>query len=303
MNSARNVLRAALLMCAVALLGGGRPAAAGVVTGRPVVAIHDSELTRALELLPATGATPTGEGTSGYQWWPSSWPYFVMPESIEEALRSDGTAFEVVGDADISSGLLLSTNGEPRCPIVISLAAEAIGEDEIAQLTNYVAAGGTLLVGSSAFTRNTDGTTRGDFALANEMGVHMVGTSLKNWAYSGTFTKTLEDGLVAHIPNGVLTWQMASAAEEVPWGISPEHALAGPYLLWQVRPSDALVVAQGDGYPYLLVKPYGKGRFIYCAAMQPLWGMGGSLRGCMRMASSARPSSRPLRPPERRSPS
>jgi len=38
------------------------------------------------------------------------------------------------------------------------------------QLTNYVAAGGTLLVGSSAFTRNPDGTTRGDFALDHEDG-------------------------------------------------------------------------------------------------------------------------------------
>jgi len=31
----------------------------------PVVAIHDSELTRALETMPATGLTPTGSGTTG----------------------------------------------------------------------------------------------------------------------------------------------------------------------------------------------------------------------------------------------
>ena len=155
---------------------------APVAQPKAVVAIHDSELTRALESLPAVAPTPTGAGYTGFQWWPTNWHYFVMPESVKETLRSDGTLYEVVGDIDISNGRLLASNGQPRCPIVISLAAEAIRDDEIAQLTNYVAAGGTLLVGSSAFTRNTDGTTRGDFALAGQMGLHMLGTNLQNWA-------------------------------------------------------------------------------------------------------------------------
>src|SRR5438270_3230118 len=110
---------------------------------QPMVAIHDSELTRALDGLPAVNAsTPTGVGTSGFEWWPTNWHYFVMPESVKEALRSDGTAFEVLGDADIIAGKLLDTNGQPRYPIFISLASEAIGNEEIAPLTNYVAAGG-----------------------------------------------------------------------------------------------------------------------------------------------------------------
>jgi len=32
----------------------------------PVVAIHDSELTRALETMPATGSTPTGPGQPAF---------------------------------------------------------------------------------------------------------------------------------------------------------------------------------------------------------------------------------------------
>jgi hypothetical protein len=59
---------------------------------QPIVAIHDSELTRALETVPASGGTPTGPGTTGNQWWPTDWHYFVMPEAMKEALRSDGTA-------------------------------------------------------------------------------------------------------------------------------------------------------------------------------------------------------------------
>src|SRR3954470_10726809 len=171
------VLNAANVL-AFALLSAAGPTAVAQPT-QPLVAIHDSELTRALESAPASGATPTGPGTTGNQWWPTDWHYFVMPEAMKEALRSDGTAFTVVGDSNITAGILL-TNGAPKYPIVISLASEAIRNDEIAQFTNYVAAGGFLFVGSSAFTRNTNGTTRGDFAFANELGVHMVNANLGN---------------------------------------------------------------------------------------------------------------------------
>src|SRR5262249_37877427 len=89
---------------------------APVLRGGPVVAIHDSELTRALETMTASNpGTPTGAGTTGNEWWPTNWHYFVMPESLKEALTSDGTPFDVVSDADISAGRLL-TNGLPRYP-------------------------------------------------------------------------------------------------------------------------------------------------------------------------------------------
>ena len=45
--------------------------------------------------------------------------------------------------------------------------------------------------------------------------------------------------------------------------------------LWQVRPGGASVLAQGDAYPYLLMRCYGKGCFIYIAAMEPVIGHGG----------------------------
>src|SRR2546421_1115591 len=126
---------------------------------QPSVAIHDSELTRALESMPAIAPTPMGAGTTGNQWWTTNWHYFVMPEAIKEALRSDGTAFTVIGDSNVTAGALLA-NGSPKFPIVFSLASEAIRDDEIAQFTNYVAAGGFLFVGSSSFTRTTNGTSR-----------------------------------------------------------------------------------------------------------------------------------------------
>ncbi len=39
------------------------------------------------------------------------------------------------------------------------------------------------------------------------------------------------------------------------------------------------MIAAGDNYPYLLVKPFGKGYFIYDAAFQPLLGHGGFAPG------------------------
>jgi hypothetical protein len=65
----------------------------------------------------------------------TNWNYFVMPESVKEALRSDGTPYVVVSDLDIATGALM-VNGTPKYPILISLAAEAIRDEEIAALTN-----------------------------------------------------------------------------------------------------------------------------------------------------------------------
>jgi uncharacterized membrane protein YqaE (UPF0057 family) len=243
-------------------------------SAQPLVAIHDSELTRALESLPATSPTPTGAGTTGFEWWPTDWHYFVMPDSLKESLRSDGTSFTVVGDSNITAGVLL-TNGLPKYPILISLAAEAINDSEISAFTNYVAAGGFLVVGSSSFTRNTNGTTRGDFAFANALGLHSSVAGLSNWIANNTVTKALEHRIVSHLPNGVLTWRMPGSSEETPWGLSPDHPFLAPHDLWRVVNADSTILARGDTSPFLTVKPYGKGYFIYCAAFQPLMGHSG----------------------------
>src|ERR1041385_1700231 len=175
----------------------------GQTTTQPVVAIHDSELTRALESMPAVAPTPTGDGTTGFQWWPTDWHYFVLPESVQEAMRSDGTPFAVIADTNVTAGLLLS-NGTPKFPIIISLGSEAIRDEEIAPLTNYVAAGGFLLVGSSAFTRYPDGSSRGDFAFANELGVHMWVPGLTNWIGNRGLTRQKSHRLVNHLPDVTL---------------------------------------------------------------------------------------------------
>jgi len=251
----------------------------GVLAAEPVVAVHVSELTQALATMTAHSQTPTGTGTTGYEWWTPWWHYFVMEESLKEALRSDGTAFVVVTDADISAGALLNADGTPRYPIVISLASEAIRDDEIEPLRAYVAAGGFLFVGASAFTRNPDGTARGDFALASEMGLHAATAGLDNWSLHSSFAKVGDHRLVAHIPSGTLLWRMPTTADDTSWGISPEHYRPLNHHFWQVRAGDATVVANLGTSPYIATKSYGLGRFIYHAAMQPLIGNGGPAPG------------------------
>ncbi|MBZ5723524.1 MAG: tandem-95 repeat protein [Acidobacteriia bacterium] len=242
----------------------------------PLVAVHVSELTMALETVAAGPATPSGDGTTGYEWWTPWWHYFVMSESVKEALRSDGTPFVVVSDADISAGRLLTTGGAPRYPIVISLASEAIRDDETPALRNYVSAGGFLLAGSAAFTRNPNGTTRGDFALANEMGLHALSSSLQNWQQTATFTKQADHRLVSDIPSGTLSWMMPLTNDDIPLGVSLFHAPEPNHYMWAARNGGATVIANGDGgVPYLATKAYGQGYFIYHAAMQPLIGDGG----------------------------
>ncbi len=244
----------------------------------PVVAIHVSEATQALESITADSPTPTGSGTTGKEWWTPWWPYHVMPESLKEALLSDGTPFVVVNDAQIAAGFLLDGD-KPRFPIVISLSAEAVDDDEIDPLREYVSAGGFLLVGSSAFTRYPDGTSRGDFALTAEMGLRSASSALNNWQVSSTFTKQSEHRLVSHIPSGTLTWRMPLTSEDINWGISPTHIRQSTHHTWQTIAGDATVIAYSDQGPYLTVKRYGDGYFIYHAAMQPLIGHGGGHPG------------------------
>ncbi|HWQ90291.1 MAG TPA: Ig-like domain-containing protein, partial [Clostridia bacterium] len=216
----------------------------------------------------------SGPGTTGRQWWTTNWSYFFLPDSLKEAFRADGTTFTVVADADIASNALLS-NGVPRFPIVISLASEAIADEQIAAFTNYVAAGGFLLVGSSSFTRHTNGLSRGNFAFAAELGLNMVIPGLTNWAPVSNFVKQVEHRIVSHYPAGSLLNRMPIAAEEINWGVSPSHNFQNSHLAWQVQTTDATVLALANGSPYVAVKPFGKGFFIYHAGFQPLVGHGG----------------------------
>jgi hypothetical protein len=225
------------------------------------VAIHDSGWTK------LNGLSST------------NWNYFVMPESVKEALRSDGTPYVVVSDLDVANGFLLTTNGTPKYPILISLASEVNRDDEIGPLTNYVAAGGFLFVGSSSFTRYTDGSTRTDYAIGAQMGIHC--TPAYGWSNNTTFSRQSDHRVVSDIPTGPLKWRMPTSAEEISWGTCMDgHGHDGPHQIWPVATSSTNVLATAtNGLPYLAVKAYGNGHFVYHAGLRPLIGHGGHAPG------------------------
>jgi hypothetical protein len=215
----------------------------------------------------------------------TNWNYFVLPESVKEALRSDGTPWTVLSDLDIANGLLLTTNGTPKYPILIALACESIRDDEIAPLTNYVAAGGFILAGSSSFTRTTNAASRANFALAAQMGLS-CSPSATNWYENTYLLKLTNHTLVNDLPDGSLVWRMPTFADEISWGSCLDnHNYNAPHPVWQATPTTATVLARGDyanpnpSSPYITANQYGSGYLIYDAAMSPLLGHGGFAPG------------------------
>jgi hypothetical protein len=242
-------------------------AAIKIYPPRPVglaVAILDSGWTRATRL----SAT--------------NWDYFTLPEAVKEALRSDGTPYAVFTDLDIMNGALLGTNGLPNYPILISLANEVVRDEEIGPLTNFLAAGGFILGGSSAFTRGTNGAYRTNFALASQMGLNCT-PSPANWYYDTYVLKMTNHMLVDHLSSASLIWRLPAYSDEMNWGTCAQSFnFAAPHPIWQSTPTTAIILARGDycspscPRPYLTVNRYGAGWYIYDAAMQPLISHGGN---------------------------
>jgi len=232
----------------------------------PVVAVHVSENTESIwpTLLPAHPHT--------------DWAYFAIYESLEEALKSDGTPFVEVNDSLIESGGLLS-GGEPKYPILISLAAECISDLAASQILQYVSSGGFAYVGSSAWTRYGNGTARSNFALSAEMGVKCVAAPPNNW---NTLTYIYRNGtnqLVDILPMGV---------NISPWNLPLSNSTSlqntgggNAHYFWQAyntvaNPAEILITipSSPSSYVMLATKNYSSGRFIYHSELVPLVGYG-----------------------------
>ena len=208
------------------------------------------------------------------------WNYFVEPDSVKEMLNSDGTSYAVVKDADIAAGSLL-VNGKPKYPILISLGSEAINDNEIAPLTNYVAAGGVLFVGSSAFTRYPDGTYRTDFAIAAEMGVTSTSRPPVAWntnAHVNKIAGTMADHpITTDIPwtgLNAMNWAMPETDDDISWGTDPNHTRILAYEFWLFDHTTSTLLLGTDEANLMTVQQYGNGYIIYFGMFQPLIGNG-----------------------------
>jgi peptidoglycan/xylan/chitin deacetylase (PgdA/CDA1 family) len=188
----------------------------------PTVAIHVSENTQA-------------------SWRYTTWKSFHAHQFLREALKSDGTPFVELTDADIAAGRLREASGAIRYPILFSLGAEAISDMEASQLRAYVQEGGHIYVGGSAWSRYEDGRPRLDSlrrptsALAAEMGLSGGG-----WTRLSHINKQVNDAMVDHLPPGTSEWQMPPVYSYLD--------IWTPHWVWTARPSatsSATVVLQG----------------------------------------------------------
>ena len=110
------------------------------------VAIHRSETTEA-----AWGSL----GGPHDAWQPWHVYGFLM-----EQLRSDGTPFDVVSDAEIDAGNLMD-GGTPKYAILFSLANDCMSDATAAQIRTFVGAGGHAFIGSTTMTRDETCVLRG----------------------------------------------------------------------------------------------------------------------------------------------
>ena len=225
----------------------------------PVVAIHVSENTQS-------------------HWTNGNWTYWAVYKSLEGALTSDGTPFAEVNDSTIEAGGLLSS-GLPKYPILISLAAECISDAGASQILQYVSAGGFAYVGSSAWTRYSNGTARSNFALSAQMGVTCVAAPPNNYNLFSYIYVNATDQLNDILPINV---------NISPWNL-PQNSNtsvmytggSGPHYFWQTyntasSPADILIRIPSSPYPYIMLatKAYSTGRFIYQSELTPLMGFG-----------------------------
>lgn len=160
---------------------------------------------------------------------------------LEETFRSAGIPTKAVTDADIASGALLvncSSTCVPKYPILFSLATEAISDIEAGKIRDYVAAGGTVYAGSSAWTRYENGALRpnSDFAIS-ELGLESVGriyiSHTDRVVPSGTTDRMLDHlaGAGPHQNGTEIPWygsgywdELKLDLESIVWGAVPSAA-------------------------------------------------------------------------------
>jgi len=232
------------------------------------VAVHVSEYTK------ANGLSLNRTSDSTYPWH-----YFQVYTLLEEALISDGTPFIELSDLDIEGGALLTSKGNPRYPIIISLASECISDNEAAAIRTYINKGGFVYIGSSAWTRFPDGSFRPDFALNTEMGISSVNSAIQNWINIGDvgarIQRVANHRLVDHlVPDVFLHWAMPESYFDTYKFFADGSAPSHPAWSAFCTTATPLAIIEGINSPLIATKNYGNGWCIYHAELSPLAGWG-----------------------------
>ena len=158
----------------------------------------------------------------------NDWKYWHIYGFLMEALRSDGTPYVILSDADIEAGALL-TNSQPKYPILISLATDCISDATANQIKSFVQAGGHAYAGSTAWTRDENCQLRGAGALAGKYDWHDVVVTADNY-FGGAFlpVNTIDDN-----PDNIWLNQIDDTLPTSIWYEFPAEETISKVGLWQ----------------------------------------------------------------------
>lgn len=84
------------------------------------------------------------------------WKYWHIYGFLMEQLRSNGTPFKVVSDADIRSGILRNLDGSPSYQTFFSLSNTCVSDEVATEIDAYVLAGGYAVVGGTSWRRGAN---------------------------------------------------------------------------------------------------------------------------------------------------
>lgn len=93
--------------------------------------------------------------------------------TVEGILFMENFEYDVVTDQDVEAGKLI----EGRYKLAILAANNAMSDQEAAAIVEFVKAGGALFTGYNVGLRHANGDLRKDFAIAEVLGLTMVGTA------------------------------------------------------------------------------------------------------------------------------
>ncbi len=217
----------------------------------PLVAIHISEYTQT-------------------HWTNPYWTYFSLTDMLEETFKADGTPFIEITDAQIAAGQLLS-GATPRYPIFFSIAAECVSDAELNQISNYAQSGGFVYTGSSAWTKNEDGSPRSNFGLSAQMGLTCDNPPPDNWVNAIYIYRSVDSQLTNQIPkNVIINWRLPLSNHTL---CTLEPTSVEPHKVWAAHTTTtdpATILLATDDTIMLAQKSYGTGMFIYHSELDPL---------------------------------
>jgi len=137
----------------------------------------------------------------------TNWHYFVMPESSRKRFAQTH-GFRVVGDQRCEAGKLVDTNGLPRYPILISLAAEAVADDEN-RAADKLCGQWRDTVGRLFGVPRLTMARRGGTSAGKPDGGPSSNVTAAKLGGDQTFTKVVDHALVSHIPAARCLWHIA----------------------------------------------------------------------------------------------